>query len=416
MESISSDARTPSASPIAGTIPTSDVPVRRLPRIESFDGLRGATVIIVFVSHLEVILPIPTFAVVPGGTVSLDSFFVLSGFLITSLLLREQGLTGQINTIHFYRRRAMRLLPPLFGLLVAHSIFAYLTGISFHEEWTSLMSVLFYYSNWKLAFNSNYVGGIANGMQHLWSLSLEEQFYLIWPWITIFVLTYRRRFRTVAVVLLGLIVAIAVHRSLSYHGTNWYAIFIRTDTRADGILIGCLLAHIWFRGLEPNRTIVRWAATVASVFLLICLPIVKSPGPFLFRGGFVAIDVACALIILALVDGHWGGRHFFNWRPFIVLGTVSYAFYLWHLPVFFAIRYYGHSWNAVVRVVVAVGATLLFTALSWCLLERPALDWKDRLEGRNPVPRLGLKSLRRPAATILQESPLAKSAAPGPSS
>ena len=115
--------------------------------------------IIVFVSHLEVILPIPRLAVVPGGTVSLDSFFVLSGFLITALMLREQARTKRLNTGGFYRRRAVRLLPPLLAVLVGQSVFAYLSGVSYHEEWTSLLSVGFYYSNWKLAFNSNALGG-----------------------------------------------------------------------------------------------------------------------------------------------------------------------------------------------------------------------------------------------------------------
>jgi peptidoglycan/LPS O-acetylase OafA/YrhL len=383
-----------------------DVPVRRLGRAEGLDGVRGVAVIIVFISHLDVILPIPRVIVIPGGTVSIDSFFVLSGFLITTLLLREQALTGRINTLHFYRRRALRLLPALGALLIAHAIFAYLSGISYHDEWTSLLSVMFYYSNWKLAYNSNALGGhIAPGLQHLWSLSVEEQFYLVWPWVTIFVLTYRRRLRTVVIVLVTLIVAVTVHRALAYHGiATWYGIFIRTDTRADGILIGCLLSHIWFRRREPKRG-VRLAGWLAIGFLLVCLPLVDSTSPFIFRGGLLAIDIACALVVLALVSSDWGARHFFSWRPFVVLGTVSYGLYLWHLPVFFAIHYYGHSWNEVLRVVVAIFATLLFTTLSWCLLEKPALDWKDRLEGRQPGPSFNIKSLfSRPAPTIGGES------------
>lgn len=363
---------------------------RRLGRNEALDGLRGATVIIVFCSHLEIILPIPSLAVVPGGTVSLDSFFVLSGFLITALLLREQARFGSIKRVGFYRRRAMRLLPPLFAVLAAQSLFAYLSGISFHEEWTSLLSVAFYYSNWKLAFHSDALGGnIANGLQHLWSLALEEQFYLIWPWVTIAFLTVARRLRTVVLVLVPLIAAISIHRALMYNGVNtWYATFIRTDTRADGILLGCLMAHIWIRGRLPRRGL-PILATVASIFLLICLPLVQTTGPFLFRGGINAIDIACALIIAALVETQWAGRHFFNFRPFVILGLVSYAFYLWHLPVFFAIRYYGgHHWNPTLRVVLAVSITVLFTILSWELIEKPFLDWKDRIEGNRPVDRL----------------------------
>ncbi len=367
---------------------------RSVGRVSALDGLRGATVIIVFVSHLEVIVPIPRLAVVPGGTVSLDSFFVLSGFLITALMLREQQRTDNVNIPGFYRRRAIRLLPPLMAVLAFQSLMATASGVSWHEEWTSLSSVMFYYSNWKLAFHSNVLGGnIAPGLQHLWSLALEEQFYLIWPWVTIFLLTFRAKLRTVVIVLTTLIVAIGVHRALMYHGVNtWYADFIRTDTRADGILLGCLVAHLWMRYKEPRRGI-KICASIAAIFLLICLPTVNTAGPFLFFGGIDAIDVACALIILALLDGKWKGSAFFNFKPFILLGTVSYAFYLWHLPIFFGIRYHGGGWPAPVRVSVAVMATLLFTALSWFFIEKPALEWKDRLEGHSYVERMSLSSI-----------------------
>lgn len=400
--------------PVAATMPaTPDTlfEARSVGRVTSLDGLRGATVIIVFVSHMEVILPIPRLAVVPGGTVSLDSFFVLSGFLITALMLREQARTNRVNTGGFYRRRAIRLLPPLMAVLVFQAVFAYASGVSYHEEWTSLLSVTFYYSNWKLAFNSNVLGGsIAPGLQHLWSLALEEQFYLIWPWVTIYFLTIRAKLRTVVIVLVSLIVAISLHRALMYNGANsWYADFIRTDTRSDGILLGCLVAHVWIRGREPKRAIAL-CGWLAAIFLVICLPLVNTTAPFLFYGGIDAIDLACALLILALLDGKWKGSWFFSLRGFVILGTVSYAFYLWHLPIFFAIRYYGGGWPEWVRVVVAVTATVTMTALSWLFIEKPALEWKDRIEGHSPVKRLSLGDLFR-----RQQKPFEHPGTPTPS-
>lgn len=355
------------------------VPTRRLGNVVGFDGIRGIAAVIVVTAHLEVILPIPTFAVVPGGTVPLDFFFTLSGFLITTLLLREQAKTGRIQKLHFYERRILRLVPALATVIVAHAIFAALTGISFHEEWTSLLSVGLYYSNWKLALNSNVFGGnIANGLQHMWSLSFEEQFYLIWPWLTIYFLTIRTRLRTVVIFIVVLILVIAVHRAILYHGTNWYPLSIRTDTRADSVLIGALAAHIWIRGREPRRCL-PIAAWIASAFLLFCLPFTGTTGPFLFRGGYDLIDLCCVTLVLAVVDGNWIGRRLFELKPLVYVGTISYGVYLWHLPIFFAVRYYGTNWGDATKVVVALTATLAIASASWYVIERPALRLKERL-------------------------------------
>jgi len=401
----SSQAPTSDAAPslVAPAEAGNEVLARSVGRVPGLTGLRGVIAIIIFVTHLGVILPIPRLAVVPGETVGLDSFFLLSGFLITALMLREQARTSSVDYPKFYRRRALRLLPPLVAVLVAQAVFAYLSGVSYHEEWTSLLSVGFYYSNWKLAFNSNALGGnIAPGLQHLWSLSIEEQFYLIWPWVTIYFLTIRARLKTVVIVLVTLIVAVAVHRALMYHGVNsWYADFIRTDTRADAILLGCLVAHLWVRGREPKRAIAL-CGWVAAIFLALCLPFVDTTGPFQFYGGISAIDLACAILILALLDGRWKGTSFFTFRAFVLLGTISYAFYLWHLPIFFAVRYYGGGWADWVRVVVALSATLTMATLSWLLIEKPALDWKDRLEGHSPAARPSLATLLRRTASPSQ--------------
>ena len=365
-------------------IPHAPVSTRRLGQVRGFDGMRGIAVLIVVVSHMEVILPIPSLLVIPGGTVSLDSFFVLSGFLITTLLLREQARSGRIGKLAFYRRRILRLLPALLVVVVATAVFAHVTNTWTSTEVPSILSVSFYYSNYYVAASPNFFcANLAPGFQHLWSLSFEEQFYLIWPWVTIVVLTIRTRLRTVVIVLLALIALVAVHRGLSYHGeASWCALFHRTDTRADSILWGALAAHIWIRGIKIPPRGMRIAAWIASGFLLICLPFADLYGPFLYRGGLVGIDLACAILILAIVEGRWRGRLLFEFKPFVALGLVSYGFYLWHLPVFYAVKYFDPHWNDVVRVVVALTGTLILTMLSWFLLEHPMMNWKDRLEGR----------------------------------
>jgi peptidoglycan/LPS O-acetylase OafA/YrhL len=365
---------------------SSPSPVRRLGQVDGFNGMRGIAVLIVVVSHMEVILPIPTLLVIPGGTVSLDSFFVLSGFLITTLLLREQARYGRIGKLAFYRRRALRLLPALLVVVLATSLFASITNTWAKTEVDSILSVSFYYSNYYVAASPNALcANLAPGFQHMWSLSFEEQFYLVWPWITIALLTIRVRLRTVVIVLLALIAIVAIHRGLSYDGTgSWCSLFHRTDTRADSILWGALLAHIWIRGKEPKRG-VRVAAWLAAGFLLICLPFADLTGPFLYRGGLVAIDAACAVLLLAILDGRWAGRRLFELKPFVALGVVSYGFYLWHLPVFYGVRYFDPHWNDVVRVVVALSVTLLLTIASWFLLEQPLMNWKVKLERKRDM-------------------------------
>jgi peptidoglycan/LPS O-acetylase OafA/YrhL len=343
--------------------------------------MRGVAVLIVFVAHMNVILPIPRLLVVPGATVSLDSFFVLSGFLITTLLLNEQARRGTVKVSNFYGRRVLRLLPALYVVVLATALFAWATHTWMHTETASIFSVLFYYSNYYSATaTSVFSPRLASGFQHLWSLSFEEQFYLVWPWVTITFLTIRMRLRTVVIILLALIVLVGVHRAVSFEsGVHWYALFQRTDTRADSILWGSLLAHLWVRRREPTRGLAV-AAWIATAFLLVCLPLTSQNSAFLYLGGFDLIDVACAILLLAILNECWGGRRLFGLKPFIALGIVSYGFYLWHLPVFFAIRFFDPHWNDVLRVAVALSATLSLTLLSWFLLERPLMRWRKRLE------------------------------------
>jgi peptidoglycan/LPS O-acetylase OafA/YrhL len=380
------------------------LPPRSFGQVPGFNGLRGIAVLIVFVAHMDVILPIPTLLVIPGATVSLDAFFVLSGFLITSLLLREQARWGGIGISAFYRRRALRLLPILYVVVAANALFAYATHQWEHTEVPSILSVSFYYSNYYTASAASpFAPKLASGFQHLWSLSFEEQFYLLWPWITIVLLTVRVRLRVVVVVLLTLIGAVAIHRFILYQDTGrWWSIFYRTDTRADSILWGALLGHIWMRRREPTRG-VHVAGWIAAAFLLACLPFATQYGRFIYWGGFVAIDAACAVLLLAILDGRWMGRRFLELKPLVALGVVSYSFYLWHLPVFFAIRYFDPHWAYWVRVVVAVLVTLGLTIASWFTLERPFMRWSQRLEER--------RRLRKDAEATSNEAPVAPEAA-----
>jgi peptidoglycan/LPS O-acetylase OafA/YrhL len=314
-----------------------------------------------------------------GGFLGVDVFFVLSGFLITALLLREQADHGGVRFGSFYVRRALRLLPALFVLLMAHAIYARVAHLPSAAEISTIRAAIFYYVNW---YGVWHLLGVAQGLGHLWSLAIEEQFYLVWPTVLVLFLGLRRKTTWVTVILVAAIVAIGVHRALMWeHGTSWLFIFLRTDTRADSLLVGALLACLWVRRRTPTKGLVP-AAWIASGVLLLCVEFSRPDTGFVYLGGFTVVAIAVAVLVLATLDSSWPGNHLLSLAPLRAIGRVSYGLYLWHLPVFFAVLHYGIHWSAVVRVIVAYGASAALTTLSWILVETPALRVKRRLAGR----------------------------------
>ena len=389
----------PAGETVAGEPPAPVVPARpasrRLGHVEAFEGMRGIAVGIVVIAHLNILVPVPEYLVVPGGVVSLNSFFVLSGFLITTLLLKEHASNGRISAPAFYRRRALRLFPALLAMLAAHTVYAAVAGLDAVIQIKSVLAAAFYFMNWRLALTGNDLGStqVTEGLQHIWSLSFEEQFYLVWPWVTMLGLTYARRLRTVVIAIVAVMIIVSLHRANQYaSGASWYPIFIRTDTRFDSFLPGVLLAHIWFRGREPKK-FVPLAGWIALAILVVCLFTARIDEPFLYYGGMTLIDVSCAVLILAILDGRWRANRFFELKMLVRLGTVSYALYLWHLPVMFALRRWTIDINLLtgereysvspwITVPASLAISLAFTLASWYLLEKPAMAWKRRIEGR----------------------------------
>ncbi len=333
-------------------------------------------------SHLPVVVPagIAGYVItdyVEGGFLGVDLFFVLSGFLITALLLKEQSNHGAIRLASFYGRRALRLLPALYVLLVVHLIYAKVVGLPRDNELMTIRWALVYATNWQAVFH---FFTVAEGLGHLWSLAIEEQFYLVWPLVLILFLSLRRSASAVTAVLVTGIALVALRRYVMLSaGTSTLLLFLRTDTRVDSLLVGCLLASLWVRRRTPTRGLAP-AAWVASAVIAICVAFSSSDSRFLYEGGFTAFAIAAATLILATVDSDWWGNRLLAVAPLRLLGRVSYGLYLWHLPIFFAVAREGQGWSSLTRIVVAVTLTALFTALSWQLVERPALRVKRRLE------------------------------------
>jgi peptidoglycan/LPS O-acetylase OafA/YrhL len=352
--------------------------------VRALDGLRGVAIVLVVAFHSRVVLYRAGF--VDGGYLGVDLFFVLSGFLITALLLREEADRGRVSFGNFYVRRALRLLPALFFFLAMHALYVVVTQPTALEgrgdEAGTILAAVLYGSNWLITFDPT---SVARGLGHLWSLAIEEQFYLLWPGIVIAFLGLRRRVNVVVAIVGTAIVVVTVYRAaLWLQGKDWTEIYYRTDARADALLIGALLAILWVRGLTPRRGL-SVAAWMATAVMLVCVQLAQ--GSWLYLGGFTVFALAAAAMILVAVDGSWVGNRVLEWGPLRLLGRVSYGLYLWQSFVFYVVARYGDSWGAPTRLVVAYVAIACATAVSWFVVERPALRLKARLaEQADPTP------------------------------
>ncbi len=350
-----------------GSAGTREEPRPSFVRVGALDGLRGVAVGAVVINHLR-----PN--ALPGGWLGVDVFFVLSGYLITSLLLGEAAANGRIDLRRFYSRRARRLLPALFLLLAVLAVVDRVApgAPGFHDLKDDGFAALGYVANWRLVFTgASYFGAFApSPLRHLWSLSVEEQFYLLWPLVFIAVL---RRFgtRVVGVVALVLAVASALAMAFAYNGTNISRVYFGTDTHAHGVLIGCALAV-----LEPARRhwpFRRIAALVALAAVGVAFAMLHGTGATAYRGGIAGVGVLAAVVIAALVAPGPRGvvAAVLELQPFQALGRISYGVYLWHWPVLVfvtAARVGTSGWSL---LLLQVALTLALATASFVLLERP---------------------------------------------
>jgi peptidoglycan/LPS O-acetylase OafA/YrhL len=285
-------------------------------RLPALDGLRGVAILLVLVHHVRsVFVPHLHPSLVTGGFLGVDLFFVLSGFLITGLLLDEFRDRQGVSLPSFYRRRFMRLYPALVVLLVAHAIYAVRAGIPSEVERDQLVSVLFYFSNWRETLI------IPEGTGHLWSLAVEEQFYLLWPLVLVGLLwlTHARRSHIGPIIAAG-VATIALYRAWRWHdGMAFLFVYQRTDMRADALLIGAFAAVLagGVRGRSPSFTRGRrfqWAAWVATGVLAWSVLFARWEKPLLYLGGFTVVAVACGVLALAVLPSSgWPGVRAMQW-------------------------------------------------------------------------------------------------------
>jgi len=376
-----------------------DKPERR-GGIPALDGLRAIAVALVLAQHGG----IPGMG---GGFLGVDVFFVLSGFLITSLLLDELGHAGRIDLTGFWIRRARRLLPALTLMVLAVGAARELlpaqalTGLR-----DDALAAFLWVANWRfVAQKTDYFtqGAPPSPLQHAWSLGVEEQYYLVWPVLLIAVTLllgaragryFRRatvggvRFTVFVVATLGTLVSAGLAIVLASDATR-DRVYFGTDTRAEALLIGsaasALLVRDWpslNRGWCLIRS--RWGRRVARVLPVIGLAGIAAATHYAtgsageFRHGLlIGVAVAAVLVVAPVTLEQRGAvARILALPPVVWLGAISYGVYLWHWPIFLALNGERTGWSGLPLFAARCAATLAVAAASWWLIEQPIRRWR----------------------------------------
>jgi peptidoglycan/LPS O-acetylase OafA/YrhL len=350
---------------------------RGLPYAPGLDGLRAIAVTAVLLFHAEV-------SWTSGGYIGVDLFFVISGFLITSLLLVDYDRLGRVDLRDFYRRRARRLLPALYLLLIVVTAWCVVFA---RGELASLggqvVAALFYVSNWYyIAEQLSYFQALGRPplLLHLWSLAVEEQYYIVWgALLTLLLPRVRRRLRPL---MIGLALAALISTALM---AWWYSpvhdasrVYFGTDTHAAPLLIGSLLALLW-NPRQLRRTIAPGAValldTVGAVGLVLFLWVVTHAtvaSGWMYRGGFLLVAIVCAAVIAVVVHPASRLGRFLGMAPILWVGVRSYSLYLWHWPVFVFTRPgLDVPLTGLPLLVLRLGLTVALAALSYRFVETP---------------------------------------------
>jgi peptidoglycan/LPS O-acetylase OafA/YrhL len=351
----------------------------------ALDGLRTIAVGIVLCAHGGV-------SWFRSGGVGVDIFFVLSGFLITTILRTERQRTGTINFRNFYARRFLRLAPALFLTCALVAVAKPALGEPFPG--TDIALALSYTANWAQALYGHYM----TWLNHCWSLAIEEQFYLIWPLIILGVERFGRSPATKAGLLLAGAAIVAGYRA--WHVGVWTdeRINFGLDTRMDSLMTGAALSYVvqavteWRARVPAGRGDVaserpagtralQWLAPLALVTLFLIPNIVTWYSPWMGWIGYVLVAGLAATVLADLILG----RHSLlakplASRPMVFVGKISYGVYLLHLPVYFAVEKVIPDAPLVVRLGWKVSVSLALATMSYYWVEKRFLKLKDRFE------------------------------------
>lgn len=347
-------------------------------RNKALDGLRGLAIMAVMLSHSRFLflghpeLEASVGSWFEGGALGVDLFFVLSGFLITSQLIESKETRGTISLREFYVNRVTRLLPALYLMLAVFLVVNILDGRPLSTLLPSVLASVFFFLNVK----SQVSGNVIFDLIPLWSLSLEEQFYLAWPFVVPVLL--RRSARTTATMIVSVFLLSGVWRAIVNSGDHSHP-FAWTDFRFDGLLVGALLAYV-LRSNRLSPVMSRWCGAVGAAVVAAHLALVSLDGSYAWLGGFTVFHVGAGLLVASLASSPSTMHGVLSRRAFTAVGRVSYGAYLWHLPIWVFVVRNSSNVGLSVRLLEAAVTTVGLTLLSWHLVEQPAMKLRPRLK------------------------------------
>jgi peptidoglycan/LPS O-acetylase OafA/YrhL len=383
----------------------------------ALDGLRAVAVLAVIFYHLG-------YTWSPGGFLGVDTFFVLSGYLITSLLLVEWNRHDTVDFKAFWVRRARRLLPALFIVLAAIAIWAAI--VLRPDQLASLrndgLATLFYSANWRFVLSGqSYFAQFATAspFRHAWSLAIEEQFYLVWPLVVFGCLTVARgRLRVLAIVTtIGAVASIAAMWLLFTPGDP-SRVYYGTDTRAHSLLIGVLLAIILTAHVPQSPRVqhgIHVAGVVAFALLVVAYATISDRAVWMYHAGYALFALTAVFVVAsAVIPGASPVRALLSFPALVWIGTISYGLYLWHWPIEIALTPQRVGVSGVELDILRISLTFAIATASFYLVERPIRH--GALRGRwalaaTPVAIIGVASALVIATAGATPAPLETGAA-----
>ncbi|HBU9597911.1 TPA: acetyltransferase [Staphylococcus pseudintermedius] len=339
------------------------------------DGVRAVAVIAIIIYHLN-----PQW--LSGGFLGVDTFFVISGYLITSLLLTEYHNTGKIELMSFWLRRVKRLIPAVLflvmGVIVLSLIFM---PTEIQKVRADSIAAIFYVSNWwYIMQNVDYFEQFAvQPLKHLWSLAIEEQFYLVFPIVLLSLLSFIRRLKSIRIIFLILLVISMIAMMVLYvPNENVARVYFGTDTRIQTLLMGVLLALVWppfqlkAKVNRQMRTMIDTAGVVGLAILFICFKFVSETNSILYYGGFFLISTVTLLVIASSVHPSGDFAKFLGNKVFTFIGSRSYSLYLWHYPIIVLIHHqFVQGQIPPLVYVVEILLMVLMAEFSYKFIEQP---------------------------------------------